>query len=285
MPDISVVTCVSRPDVYDRCLLRSVSANRGRHDVEIIPVLNDGNHYSASNALNVGLDVSRSDLVVLAHQDVRLLPGWFDRLREVVAGLPPDWGVLGAAGISLAYGRADIGRWGGAVSTDTVAVGTVWDADEKLAEPPYWDGLKETTRVHCADECLLVMNRRTRLRFDSLFTGFHFYGVDLCLQARAAGYGVYCSDLPIIHYGSYSASFTGNNRYWPYLRTLHNKWRRRFPELLGTHMHWSRDPAELTSYINVAMDSGDGIRVGIKSMGVSRAVVSGDHERGFVDGD
>lgn len=285
MPDISIITCVSRPDVYERCLLASVNANRRNHDIEIIPILNEDNRYSAANALNVGLDVARSEILVFAHQDVRLLYRWFDQLKAVVAELPLDWGVLGSAGISLDYGRQDIGRWGGALDVDTVAVGNVWDADEKLTEPPYWDGKKDTTKVHCADECVLVLNRKTGLRFDSTFTGFHFYGVDLCLQARAAAYGVYCSYLPIVHYGNYSASFTGNNRYWNYLRILYNKWHLRFPELLGTHMHWCHQDGqpELTSYINVSLDSGDGLNIHLKSMGIGRVKLKSDRRQGLLE--
>ncbi len=285
MPKVSIITCVSRPDVYEKCLLASINDNRRNHDIEIIPILNEDNRYSASNALNIGIDVARSDLLVFAHQDVRLLYRWFDRLVEVVDELPNDWGILGSAGIALNYGREDIGRWGGALNTDTVAVGSVWDADEKLGEPPYWDGQKDTTKVHCADECVLVLNKRTGLRFDSLFTGFHFYGVDLCLQARAAAYGVYCSHLPIIHYGSYSASFTGDKKYWVYLRFLYNKWKRRFPELLGTHMHWSNPEGqpEVTSYINVSLDSGDGLKVHLKSMGINKVKLRSDRRQGLLE--
>lgn len=284
MPKISIITCVSRPEIYDRCLLASINKQRRGHDIEIIPILNEHNRYSASNALNTGIDVARSDLLVFAHQDVCLLHDWFGKLLDTVETLPDDWAILGAAGISLDYTRADIGRWGGALHTDTVAVGSVWDSDEKLDRPPYWDGKKEASRTHCADECLIVLNRKVAARFDPLFTGFHFYGVDLCLQARAAAWGVYCAHLPIIHYGSYSASFTGDSKYWLYLRLLYNKWHLQFPELLGTHMHWATFDGiqELTSYINVSIDSGDGTDIHLRSMGINKARFSSDRGRGLV---
>jgi GT2 family glycosyltransferase len=266
MSELSVVCCVSKPDVYDECLLSSVYDTKGDRDIDVIPIINHNNLYSASLALNLGLSASKTDVVVLAHQDVRLKDGWFDKLESVINDLPDDWGILGSAGISLDYSRGDIGDWGGALNVDTVAVGTVYDSDE--AEDPYWDGIKNITKVHCADECLLVLNKKTGLRFDAQFTGFHFYGVDLCLQARAAALGVYCCDLPITHYGKYSASFTGDDRYWVYLRFLHNKWRLRFPQLLGTHMHWA--DKELTSYISLGMES-EGVEINLKAMGISKA--------------
>ncbi len=292
MPEVSIICCVSRPDIFARCLLQSINDNRHAHDIEIIPVFNDGNRYSASNALNIGIDASRSDLLVFVHQDVRLLDGWFDQLTQVLEDLPDDYAIVGSAGIALEYGRIDIGRWGGAIARDTVAVGSVWDTDDNLNQPPYWKGITATAKVHCADECLLVLNKRTGLRFDSQFTGFHFYGVDLCLQARAAAYGVYCSHLPIIHYGSYSTSFTGDSRYWVYLRFLYNKWRARFPELLGTHFHWSQYEEliqgrkiivpELTSYITVGLDGGDGFIVQAQ-MGLGRVKFKTDAKQGLLE--
>ena len=55
MPDFSIITCVSDADVYDQCLLRSVNKMRGDYDIEVIPIVNNDNRYSASNALNIGL--------------------------------------------------------------------------------------------------------------------------------------------------------------------------------------------------------------------------------------
>lgn len=283
MLDFSIITCVSQPEVYHKCLLASVNSTRKDFDIEIIPIINNNNQYSASNALNVGIDAAKSNNLIFVHQDVRLLSDWFDRLASVLSELNDEYGIIGSAGINLNYGRGDIGMWGGALRYDTVAIGSVWDNDEGLSEPPYWNGTKEVARAHCADECLFVLNKRLGLRFDAAFNGFHFYGVDMCLQARAAGYDVYCADLPIIHYGKYSASFTGDHKYWVYLRYLHNKWRLRFPEMLGTHMHWA--DKELTSYISIELDDSAGTSVGIVAMGVRKARVESDTGQHFIDGD
>lgn len=264
-----------------------MNENRKHHDIEIIPIFNDGNRYSASNALNIGLDVSRSNTVIFAHQDVKLLFGWFDKLTDILQQTKGNnWAIIGSAGIDLQYSRNDIGKWGGALNTNTVAVGSVWDSDKSLGEIPYWDGTKTLTPIHCADECVLVLNKSTGLRFDTQFTGFHFYGVDLCLQARAAGYDVYGTHLPIIHYGKYSASFSGDKKYWAYLRFLFSKWRNRFPTVLGTHFHWSHEgpeaTPELTSYIDVSLTSNDGLGVHLRSMGINKVVLTTDKRQGLV---
>ena len=282
MPDFSVITCISDPTLYDRILLESAYLARGRHDVEFIPVLNVGGQYSAADACNIGIEVAHSDQLVIAHQDVRLLgDDWFAHLSLILSGLPEDWAILSAAGIASKYGHRDIGRWGGAVHVDTVAVGQVWDSDEALTKPPYWNGERSTQEIHAADECLMVLNRRHCLRFDARFSGFHFYGIDLCMQARAAGYKVYGGDLPIIHYGKHSASLVGDKKYWVYLRYLHNKWKFLFPELFATHMHWIGDDA--TSYISVSLESGDGPPTTVRAMTLGKTSLLGDYNWGIED--
>lgn len=281
MPDFSIICCISQPDVFDRCLLSSIYQARNDYDVEIIPILNHDNRYSASNALNIGADVARSDTLIFVHQDVKLLFNWFDILRDNILKMPREWAILGSAGIDLRYNRADIGKWGGALNTDTVAVGSVWFNDDAIDIQPEWNGIKDLTPTHCVDECLMVVNRRSGLRFDSMFDGFHFYAVDLCLQARSAAYPVYSTHLPIVHYGRYSASISEDNRYWPQLRYLHHKWRMRFPELLGTHMHWSAN--ELTSYIPMSIVSDDEQEVRIKAMGLGKVILTSDKQRGIIN--
>lgn len=281
MPDFSVICCISQPDVFDECLLKSVYETRDGYDVEIIPIFNQDNRYSASNALNIGADVARSNNLIYAHQDVRLLYNWFDILSDNISRMPEGWAVLGSAGIDLQYGRADIGRWGGALNQDTVAIGSVWFGDPIPSLPPDWDGTKQLALAHCVDECLMVVNKKSGLRFDSMFDGFHFYAVDLCLQARSAAYQVYCTYLPIVHYGKYSASISDDNRYWPQLRYLHQKWKMRYPELLGTHMHWADQ--ELTSYIPMSIVSDDGQEVKIRAMGISNVKLTTDQSRGILD--
>jgi hypothetical protein len=274
MPDFSIITCISNADIYDQCLLQSINKMRNGYDIEIIPIINNDNRYSASNALNIGIDVAKSDILVFVHQDVSLLDDWFNILSSTIDLLPENWGMLGSAGISMEFTRYDIGNWGGALKIDTIAVGTVYGSDKSLDSAPYWDGEKNITQVHCVDECLMVLNKKTGLKFDPMFNGFHFYGMDMCLQARAAGYAIWGSHLPIIHYGKYSASFSGDKKYWTYMRLLHHKWNMRFPELLGTHMHWSKD--ELTSYIPITLNADDGSSIILKSMGLSNVKLAMD---------
>jgi len=84
MPNFSVICCVSKPDVFEECLLDSINICRGGYDIEIIPIINNDNRYSASNALNIGIDTCRSDIMIFAHQDIRFLYDWFGTLDKLV---------------------------------------------------------------------------------------------------------------------------------------------------------------------------------------------------------
>lgn len=295
MPDFSVVTIVSKPDVYDTCLLKSLTSVRFGHDIEIIPIINTNGLYSASNALNIGLDSSRSDNVVFVHQDVSFLHGWFDILKSNIDSITDEWGVIGTAGVSLNYSRNDISRWGGTIKDNKIIVGSVWDSCDNLDDTPYWNGIKELTKVHCVDECAFVLNKKTGLRFDTLFNGYHFYSADISMQSRSAAFNVYCAGLPIIHHGTHSTSMSSHsNGYWSGLRLLHSKWRSQFPEVLGTHFHWNInriktsygqtiEEPELASYINTSLDSSDGLQVSIRSVNLKNVKLKSDRSLGIID--
>ena len=49
--------------------------------------MNFGNPYSAAQALNIGIDKARSNIVVLCHQDVLFYENWvemlFERITEI----------------------------------------------------------------------------------------------------------------------------------------------------------------------------------------------------------
>ena len=52
--------------------------------------------------------------------------------------------------------------------------------------------------VQALDEVFIVI-RPGRVRLTQGLTGFHFYGVDLCLSARRAGWTALAVDFPLTH--------------------------------------------------------------------------------------
>lgn len=266
MTKYAIITCISKPEVYQSCLLDSLTKCRRSFDVEIVPVFNTTGQYSASVALNYGMSVTDADVVIFSHQDITLLDDWFERLDAAVNSLD-DWAIIGASGITLAATRYHIGGWGGPISAEhKIAVGTVY-SDNGLE----WDGIKELTAVHTVDECLFVLNRSTGLKFDTAIAGFHLYGTDLSLQARKAGLGVYAASLPLVHHNSHSSSL--RDSYWPMLHHMFHKWRQPFPEVLGTFYHWATfDGApEIVGYIGHKMRLDDYL-INVKCMKIGRVL-------------
>lgn len=126
---------------------------------------------SAASAYNRGIDETRGDVMIFAHQDMYLPEGWLSRLGQAVQELAErntDWGVLGMFGVT---------------STGEGA-GYLYSTGLQRVVGGRFDGIKE---VQTLDEIVLVTRRAGPLRFDEDLPGFHLYGADICAQALAAG--------------------------------------------------------------------------------------------------
>jgi len=166
---------------------------------------------SAAVAYNDALDRVATDIVVFAHQDVYLPHGWvkafqlaLDRLEEG----DPKWAVAGAYGTSHADPDAGLvycvanGRMMGRVSGNLRAVDTL-------------------------DELLLVVKKSSGLRFDQKIEGFHFYGTDICLEARSRGLQSYAFEVFCIHNAEKTEILPW--AFWKSYFYIQKKWRRQLP--------------------------------------------------------
>lgn len=111
--------------------------------------------------------------VVCVHQDIYLPEGWDRTMAVKLAEAEMRFGPIGVAGV---IGAAPDGP----VQANAVAplVGWVVDRDRVLRGPESQPAPAETL-----DELALALPWGTPLRVDAAL-GFHFYGADLCLQAR-----------------------------------------------------------------------------------------------------
>lgn len=178
--EISLVCCVNRHDVFEGCLVESLSRAGMTERAEIIPIDNRSNQYSVPQALNVGIEKSRAPIVVCCHQDVRMPDGWLDRFLTQIALVEAkdrQWGVAGVMGI----------RVNGAFA------GHIQDPHTSRS----FGRLPQ--RVQSLDEVCLAIRRDSELRFDERLGGFHLYGADLCLQARMKGMHCYALDASVEH--------------------------------------------------------------------------------------
>lgn len=197
----SVVVCVSDQDLL-RKALGSCLEKAHAEPVELIAIDNSTNQYSGPQALNLGAARAHGDVVVFLHQDVLLSGGWFQRLSDqiaIVEGTSGNWGVLGVFGVS----------GGGRM------VGHIKD--------PH--GYRKWGRLPCPvqslDEVCLAVRRESGLRFDEDLGGFHFYGADICLQARRQGLGCYAIDACLEHLSGGKV----DGRFWEMAGRFETKWR------------------------------------------------------------
>ena len=173
---ISFVVCVSDDDILNANLLASPCLGKDtRHEVITISGAS-----SAAFGLNIGLERAKHELIVCLHQDVYLPGGWD---KELVSQYRLAEQKLGPVGIAGVYGVGAVDRsQEGTLAAERI--GWVRDRGHLLHEQAELPGAAMTL-----DELLLVLPRGTPLRSDPDL-GFHFYGADICLQARYHGLAV-----------------------------------------------------------------------------------------------
>jgi hypothetical protein len=125
---------------------------------------------SASTAYNDAIEKSCNDLMVFVHQDLVLPRPWLrdiDRAVGYLEASDPNWGVLGCWGATLDSGYR----------------GFIYSAGLGILGAPF----KQPAAVTSLDEIVLILRKKSGLRFDDALPYFHFYGTDICLRAAQKG--------------------------------------------------------------------------------------------------
>lgn len=186
---ITFVIAVDDPEELRRHLHLSPCFGHDAH--QWLLVENGGNRaYTSISALySDALADAEHDLVFCVHQDVLFPPDFEVRLFRGLRELErrdPRWGVIGAAGRAPNEAAEpgelppNIGHW----------------SDPHKYHKPRVDLPAE---VQILDELWLGFRRSRGIGFDRELPGFHCYGPDLCLTARAAGLRSYVLDAPVVH--------------------------------------------------------------------------------------
>jgi glycosyltransferase involved in cell wall biosynthesis len=201
----SLVVASNSEEILRGNLLHSSEVNSAKE------ILIQRNPINASSAYNEGLAKSTGDVVVFAHQDVYLPPGWDAQLRKNILQLTkkdPQWGVAGL------YGMTHAGQ----------DVGYVYSTGLKrfIGEP-----FEKPITVSNLDEMLLIIRRDSQLHFDESLQGFHLYGVDICLEAETMGMNNYIIPCFAVH-NSNGIKWLPFG-FWRAYIYMQNKWKCRLP--------------------------------------------------------
>lgn len=171
-------------DELEHNFLRSECAKHTLN--EVIEVNNTSNIFfdNLSQAMSYGVKKTQNDLIIVVHEDVRLIDGWQLRFEQSLAELEKyddQWAVLGSVGW-LQDGCIQ-GHW---------------------SDPfRYANTFSETGLPYCEverlDEQILIFNRSRLPVFDENLPGIHHIGRDISMAMRKSGLKTYAIDAPTIH--------------------------------------------------------------------------------------
>jgi hypothetical protein len=140
-----------------------------------------GNQADAYRGYARLIALARAPLLILAHQDLRLLRDDAATLRARLADLDardPAWALAGNAG-----GLAD--------GSLAIRITDPHGADQRVGALP--------ARAASLDENFIVLRRVAGIGFSAPLSGFHLYGADLCLDACAKGRSAWVIDFHLQH--------------------------------------------------------------------------------------
>lgn len=146
-----------------------------------------GNKADCFDGIRAFLAHAQANIVVILHQDVEVIED-HGALLSALDALPEDWAVAGNVG--YLDPERQVGR-----ITDP------YREDGRMGDLP--------ARVTSLDENFIVLRRDRGVSPSWDLHGFHFYGTDLCLQARFKGCTAWVIDYHVRHLsrGKVSESF------------------------------------------------------------------------------
>jgi hypothetical protein len=137
---------------------------------------------SCYEAIRLFISQSTGDFILIIHDDVRFNALTIDKLYhqiESVLAQYPLAGIFGVAGMGNRF---------------FTPLGHFYNARGEVNH-----GFSHLGPVSSLDECFLVIRNGVGIDLDKKLHGFHFYGTELCLQARRLGFTSHVIDFPIFH--------------------------------------------------------------------------------------
>lgn len=156
----------------------------GFKKIDVIEKINNGEK-SLSEVYNEILDESKTDIVVLCHDDIYFdTSSWFHKIKTHFE--KSDFGILGVAGTT---NMSDTGRWW-ETNRRKDMIGIVnHESGGKKWTSKYSDDLGKSIRQTVIVDGLFIAVSKSRIKhnFDEEFEGFHFYDIAFCFKNHLEG--------------------------------------------------------------------------------------------------
>jgi hypothetical protein len=226
--DVSIVTLTHNINQYND-FIEDISKQRTKFTYEIVCICNYNMEFSScTEALNLGRELSDSDVVIMCHQDLRVNDIWIQGILKHVKYFESKkipWGVLGMAGC-FKTGRPNTPDSDGCILylSDKLA-------DGRTYAQAYRGLIGNRKEVQTVDELCLIVPKNAPFKFDEkLLDHFHWYGTDICLDALSKGYRNFAIDAECIHLSDGRSNLSGGHaeKFIEDARKIWFKWSSKF---------------------------------------------------------
>jgi hypothetical protein len=202
-PLFAICTLVTDILEYDKCLESFRKRGFDDGNSQFLYIDNSaGNRFDAYAGIIEFVRRASARYVIVCHQDVVLIDDGFAALRaklEALEQMDPHWALAGNSGLR-------------GLTRMAMRISDPWIENGRIGKLPM--------RVDSLDENFLVIKTSTLLAPSADIGGFHFYGVDLCIQARLRGYTAYVVDFHLRH----NSAGKRSNAFYDARRALERKY-------------------------------------------------------------
>jgi hypothetical protein len=185
---ISIIVC-SRTKVIPDKLKKNIEDTIGC-DYELVVIDNSMNYLSIFQAYNKGIRISNGDLLCFLHDDVKICTlNWGLILKEIFKN-DSEIGVLGIAG-----GKSKTltpSSW--SVHNRSINIIQHYKRIKKNKELVHLGFNSNLEEVVTLDGVFMVFSPEKKMFFNEKFKGFHFYDMNICMEAKVRGLKNYVTD-------------------------------------------------------------------------------------------
>lgn len=217
-------TLVTRYEEYMEMVQSAQQKGFVGDDVEFLYFDNkNSNKYDGYSGINKAIRQAEGEFLIFCHQDIIFHDDNRHQLEGCLSELEmkdPNWAVAGNAGIK----------------NDSSGQGKVRITDPNQINFSVGDFPEQVVSV---DENFIVINRKHSFSCSSNLFGFHFYGLDLCQNAKELGLNTYVINFHLLHKsaGKLDTSFYESKK--EYIKHLQKRKKSQIIRTTCTHFYVS----------------------------------------------